>query len=707
MPPTAGSRKIPLRGVLVVPFVLQIFTAVSLTGWLSLRNGQKAVNDVATQLRQELIARIEGELKQYINKPHDINRVNSAAFAQGHIDMVNGRNAKQFLTQVQISPFVFSSYCGDAQGYYLGATRRGLTIAMTASNQETNYHFSFYEMDNWGDRQNFLEKLKPYDPRQRPWYLSAVKAGQPTWSDIFVNLGNDGKPAITASEPVYDSEGKLLGVCATGVVLSESVREFLGSLSIGKTGKAFVMERSGSMISSSTKEPLIKGKGENQKMIAAVESREPFVRETAKYLQQKFGSFDQIHQSEELDFSLNGQRQFVHLLPLNDGRGIDWIIVVVVPESDFMEQINANTNTTILLCLLSLVIATGLGIITSQLWIAKPIRRLSQASQAIASGNFEQNVPDTLVEELVTLSVSFNLMSHELKNSYQTLEQKVQERTKELRETQAQLIQSEKMSSLGQLVAGIAHEVNNPANFIHGNLSHLSQYTQDLLELVQLYQKYYPQPVSEIQAKSEDIDLEFLIEDLSKLLNSMKVGSERIRDIVKSLRNFSRLDEADFKAVDIHEGIESTLMILQNRLKARPTHPEIEVIKEYGNLPPIECYAGQLNQVFMNILTNALDALDERDSVETKTIRISTSIYNSELVRISIADNGCGITEEVKKRLFDPFFTTKSVGKGTGMGMSISYQIVFQKHKGKLWCTSEPGEWTEFWIEIPLHQSVT
>jgi len=706
MPPTANCLKIPLRGVLVVPFVLQIFTAVSLTGWLSLRNGQKAVNDVAAQLRQELIARIEGELKQYINKPHDINRVNSVAFALGHMDMVNGRNAKQLLTQVQISPFVFSSYCGDAQGYYLGATRRGSNIAMTASNQETNYHFYFYEMDNRGDRQKFLEQVKSsYDPRQRPWYLSAVKAGRPTWSKIFVNIVNDGKPAITASEPVYDSEGKLVGVCATLVVLSENLREFLGSLSIGKTGKAFVMERSGSMISSSTKEPLIKGQGKAQKMIDAVESSEPFVRETAKYLQKYFGNFDQIHKSEQLEFTLNSERQFVQLLPLNDGRGLDWLIVVVVPESDFMEQINYNRNTTIILCLLSLVIATGLAIITSQ-WIAKPIRRLSQASQAIASGNFEQNVPDTLVKELVTLSVSFNQMSHELKNSYHTLEQKVEERTQELRETQAQLIQSEKMSSLGQLVAGIAHEVNNPANFIHGNLSHLSQYTQDLLELVQLYQKYYPQPVSEIKAKSEDIEIEFLSEDLSKLLKSMKVGSERIRDIVKSLRNFSRLDEADFKAVDIHEGIESTLMILQNRLKPRHTHPEIEVIKEYGNLPPIECYAGQLNQVFMNILTNALDALDERDRVDKKTIRISTSLYNSEFVRICIADNGCGITEEVKKRVFDPFFTTKPVGKGTGMGMSISYQIVIQKHKGKLWCTSEPGERTEFWIEIPLNQSV-
>ena len=704
-PTAAGSRKIPLRAVLVVPFVLQIFTAVSLTGWLSLRNGQKAVNDVATQLRQELTARIEADLKQYINKPYDVNRVNSVAFAQGHIDMVNGRNAQQFSTQVEISPFIFSSYCGDAQGYYLGATRRESTIAITASNAETDYHFSFYEIDNRGNRQKFLEKFKPYDPRQRPWYLSAVKAGRPTWSNIFLDIASE-KPAITASEPVYDSQGKLLGVCATQVMLSDSVRQFLTSLSIGKTGLAFVIDRSGLMISSSTKEPLTIGKGKNLKLIAATASRDPLVRETAEYLQQKFGSFDKIKKSEQLNFTINSQRQFVQVLPLKDGRGIDWIIVVVVPESDFMEQINANTNTTILLCLLSLIIATGLGIITSQ-WIAAPIRRLSQASQGIASGNFEQKVPETLVEELGTLSVSFNLMSHELKNSYHTLEQKVQERTQELRETQSQLIQSEKMSSLGQLVAGIAHEVNNPANFIHGNLSHLSQYTQDLLELVQLYQKYYPHPGSEIQAKSEDIDLEFLLEDLSKILNSMKVGSERIRDIVKSLRNFSRLDEADFKAVDIHEGMESTLMILQNRFNARHKHPGIEVIKEYGNLPPLECYAGQLNQVFMNILTNALDALDEREQEETKTIRIRTSLYNSELVRICIADNGCGMTEEVKKRLFDPFFTTKPVGKGTGMGMSISYQIVTKKHQGQLWCRSKPGAGTEFWIEIPLHQSVS
>jgi len=694
-------RNVPLRVVLVVPFILQIFAAVSLTGWLSLRNGQKAVNDVATQLRYELTARIEGELKQYINAPHNINRVNSVAFAQGHIDMVNGRNAKQFLTQVQISPFVFSSYCGDAQRYYLGATRRGSTIAITASNQETNYRFSFYAMDDWGNRQNFLEKFKSYDPRQRPWYTSAVKAGQPTWSNVFLDIANE-NPAITASEPVYNSQGKLLGVCATQVMLADSLRQFLANLSIGKTGQAFVIDRQGTIISSSTKELLTTGKGKDLKLIAAVESSDRLVRETSQYLRQRFGEFQYIRRSQHLDFLLNSQRQFVQLLPLKDSRGIDWVIVVIVPESDFMEQINANRITTIWLCLLALGIATGLGIITSQ-WIAAPIRKLSQASAAIATGNLEQNVPDSIVQELGILSASFNQMSQELNNSYYTLEQKVAERTQELRQTQAQLIQSEKMSSLGQLVAGIAHEVNNPANFIHGNLSHINQYTQDLLELLELYQHHYPDPIPEIQSKSEQVDLQFLTKDLSKILTSLKIGSERIRDIVKSLRNFSRLDESEIKFVDIHEGLESTLMILQSRFDNELTN-SIAVIKEYGDLPKVECYAGQLNQVFMNILINALDALDEWHQVEKKSIRITTSL-NGEQVRISIGDNGGGMTEEVKKRIFDPFFTTKPVGKGTGMGMSISYQIIAKKHHGNLTCVSAPGKGAEFLIEIPVRQS--
>ncbi len=296
--------------------------------------------------------------------------------------------------------------------------------------------------------------------------------------------------------------------------------------------------------------------------------------------------------------------------------------------------------------------------------------------------------------------------------------QQLEQALRELQQTQAQLIQTEKMSSLGQLVAGVAHEINNPVNFIHGNLTHVDEYTQDLLRLIQLYQKHYPEPNPEIETEIEDIDLDFLLKDLPKMLNSMNIGTQRIRQIVLSLRNFSRLDEAEMKPVDIHEGIENTLLILQNRLKAKPDRCEIMVIKEYGKLPEIECYAGQLNQVFMNLLNNAIDALEEvianrslvmgnsqqNTNYQFPTIRIVTEIFNKDWVKIRIGDNGAGMTEQVKNRLFDPFFTTKPVGKGTGLGLAISYQIVVEKHRGQLNCISAPGQGSEFAIAIPIRQ---
>lgn len=275
---------------------------------------------------------------------------------------------------------------------------------------------------------------------------------------------------------------------------------------------------------------------------------------------------------------------------------------------------------------------------------------------------------------------------------------------RELQRTQGQLIHSEKMSSLGSMVAGVAHEINNPVNFIHGNLIPASEYAQDLLRLVELYQLHFPYPPEEIQAEIADIELDFLKEDLIKLLKSMRVGTQRIREIVLSLRNFSRLDEAEFKQVDIHEGIDSTLMILQNRLKAKPNHPEIEVIKEYGKLPLVECYPGQMNQVFMNLLSNAIDVLEEFFVGEQGQIHICTEVLNSNWIAIKIADNGRGIPEKILSKLFDPFFTTKAVGKGTGLGLSISYQIVVDKHLGNLSCNSTPGQGTEFVIEIPVNQ---
>ncbi|MEH2253215.1 sensor histidine kinase [Nostoc sp.] len=290
---------------------------------------------------------------------------------------------------------------------------------------------------------------------------------------------------------------------------------------------------------------------------------------------------------------------------------------------------------------------------------------------------------------------------------------------KDLENTQAQLIQTEKMSSLGQLVAGIAHEINNPVNFIDGNIIIINEYTRDLLNLITLSQKYNYHLVSEIQVYIKEIDLDFIKEDLPKILSSIKMGAERISKLVLSLRNFSRLDEAGKKQVDVHEGLDSTLLILQNRLEAKGNHPDIQVIKQYGNLPKVECYPGQLNQVFMNILNNSIDTLKESIIgchllvVNVKTtsnqqlttnnpqIRIHTEVLDSNQVIIRIADNGCGMTEEIMQKIFDPFYTTKPVGSGTGLGMSISYQII-NKHGGQLKCISTPLQGTEFIIQIPI-----
>ncbi|MEB3118782.1 MAG: ATP-binding protein [Limnothrix sp.] len=295
------------------------------------------------------------------------------------------------------------------------------------------------------------------------------------------------------------------------------------------------------------------------------------------------------------------------------------------------------------------------------------------------------------------------------------LEQRVKQRTAQLSEAltvlkkaQTQLVQTEKMSSLGQMVAGVAHEINNPVNFIHGNLEHACNYVQDVLALLVAYQLAFPKATPEILELADEIDVTFVQEDLPKLLKSMRVGTDRIREIVLSLRTFSRLDEAEVKSVDIHAGLDSTLMILSNRLKATDQRPAIQIQKHYGELSPIECYAGQMNQVFMNLLTNAIDAIDEdkRSDREPPQIAITTTLADPETVQIVITDNGPGIAPEVQRNLFDAFFTTKDVGKGTGLGLSIAQQIVVERHGGRLTCRSELNHSTSFLIEIPMRQFV-
>ncbi|MEA5569293.1 ATP-binding protein [Anabaena sp. UHCC 0399] len=378
--------------------------------------------------------------------------------------------------------------------------------------------------------------------------------------------------------------------------------------------------------------------------------------------------------------------------------------------------------------LLSTAIAAMIALLTSRL-IARPLQSVTNIARKITQeSNFRLRAKINSHDEIGTLANSLNQLvewvgdytealeisrqtleqrveerTHELQQAHHTLEQRVEERTqelkitlKELQETQGQLIQTEKMSSLGQMVAGIAHEINNPVNFIYGNIECADGYINDLLHLVNLYQQQYPDPDFIIADTIEEIDLNFISKDLVNLLASMKMGSQRIREIVLSLRNFSRLDEADMKDVDIHEGIDNTLLILNYRLKFG-----VQVIKEYGKLPLIECYPAQLNQVFMNIISNAIDALLGYSNQINKQITILTTKLDNNHIKVQIHDNGPGIPPEIIKRLFDPFFTTKPVGKGTGLGLSICYKII-EKHQGKIEVLSEPSQGTDFIIILPI-----
>lgn len=433
---------------------------------------------------------------------------------------------------------------------------------------------------------------------------------------------------------------------------------------------------------------------------------------------------------------LHGKLRLVQLLPFSstlfgtsNRRGIAIVILDLHEIQQEAWQIFLTSSVTM-----------AIGIIVLLLWIGfllqnavlLPLKYLDKAIAASRdTGEFA--IPQGLYNnEIRYLARTFQAVFDRRQQAESELrESEARERAKsqeleraieDLKKLQLQLIQTEKMSSLGQLVAGIAHEINNPVSFIHGNLVHAQEYIQDLLELLQLYQTEYPQPPDALQAKLEDLEFEFLREDLDKLLKSMKVGTDRIRNIVISLRNFSRLDESEVKDVDLVEGIDSTLMILQNRLKAKPVRAagteyhrlEIAVIKHYEDLPQIECYPSQLNQVFMNILNNAIDALEEsfihrhssvKNNDTSPEIRITTQKLPHDWIAIRIADNGTGMSETARSKLFDPFFTTKPIGKGTGLGLSISYQIIVDRHGGKLTCQSTPGMGTEFAIEIPIRQS--
>lgn len=729
--PSSHPHKLPLRWLLVVPFVVQISLAVGLTGYFSLRNGQRAVDTLADRLLLSTTEQVNQYLEAYLATPHRIVQVNANLLEQGILSPADrDRWGQHFWQQRIASPQI--SYIGLAStdGHYIGVGNWLEGYEQVLDETSPDGQTRTYSLDENGRK---LEEVYDYEylPLEEQWYERAIATNGSFW-DLSIEYVEPFYIAAGVVQAVYAANGERLGVISADLTLSD-ISLALERLNPSSSGQLLIVERDGQLVANAEADELLVRQGDEllQRQLGSL--NDPTLQAIAQHIDTQLGGLTNIQQTQIFSVGTGRDRHFVQLTPWQDELGLDWVVVLAIPESEFMAQIHANTRTTVYLCLVALAVAIGLGMLTAR-QIARPIGNLTEASRAIATtaqhpgthAALAKRIEPQAIAELEDLAISFNQMAERLQQAFDDLgtanaqlEQNVQQRTQalsealeDLKRTQAQLVQAAKMSGLGQLVAGIAHEINNPTTFIYANLSHVQDYSEQLLALINRYQQHYPNPPDDIQALSDDIDLTFIRDDLSRTLYSIRSGATRIRTIVDSLRSFARVNESVYKATQINTDLDNTLVVLNQQLQPHPQGNSILVVKQYGDLPLVECFPGQLNQVFMNMLINAIDAIREKQqtaqnqgySFTQGRITLTTEVLSDDAVQISIRDNGIGIREEVRSHIFNPFFTTKPIGKGTGLGLSICYQIIVDQHGGTLDCYSEPGEGTEFVIHLPISQ---